>query len=195
MPQYAYHAPWKDEISRSPNAVYRTIVDALTLSIRKGDLREGDRLPPQRIIAESPGANLTTVTRSLTEARRRGLIDATVGCGPFVRVGAGKSHWRHMGSAVVDQSMNLSPIPQDPPLQPMIQNDIATILKRQDLNTFMSYRVTGGTFEERQLDAKWRTPVIGLRRTDAIPVSPGAQTALAASQRWLGFSAIKIWQE
>ncbi|MFT9064611.1 MAG: GntR family transcriptional regulator, partial [Acetobacter persici] len=78
MSGYAYLAQWKDEINSSPNAIYLTLADALALSIRKGDLREGDRLPPQRMIAEYLGANLTTVTRALTEARRRGLIDATV---------------------------------------------------------------------------------------------------------------------
>ncbi|MCP1203932.1 GntR family transcriptional regulator, partial [Acetobacter oryzoeni] len=180
MSQHAYLAGWKDAVSRNPGATYLTIVDALALSIRKGDLREGDRLPTQRTIAGYLEVNLTTVTRAFTEARRRGLIDATVGRGTFVRVGAGESHWRHTGPAVVDLTMNLPPIPQDPPLQRIIQSDITAILKQQDLNSLMSYRVTGGTLEERQMGAKWIAPVIGQRRTDEILVSPGAQSALAA---------------
>ena len=180
MADYAYLAQWKEEINRSPNAIYLTLADALALSIRKGVLQEGDKLPPQRTIAEYLETNLTTVTRAFTEARRRGLIDATVGRGTFIRIGAGESHWRHTGPAVVDLTMNLPPIPQDPPLQRIIQNDLATILKQQDLNSLMSYRVTGGTVAERQLGAKWIEPVIGQRRTDEILVSPGAQSALAA---------------
>lgn len=39
MSDYPYLAHWKEEISRSPNAMYLTLVDALALSIRKGDLR------------------------------------------------------------------------------------------------------------------------------------------------------------
>ena len=145
MADYAYLAQWKEEINRSPNAIYLTLADALALSIRKGVLQEGDKLPPQRTIAEYLDTNLTTVTRAFTEARRRGLIDATVGRGTFIRIGAGESHWRHTGPAVVDLTMNLPPSPQDPPLQRIIQNDLATILKQQDLNSLMSYRVTGGT--------------------------------------------------
>ncbi|ACI52359.1 transcriptional regulator, GntR family with aminotransferase domain [Gluconacetobacter diazotrophicus PA1 5] len=175
-----YLAHWKEQIDHSAGAIYLTLVDALALSIRRGDLREGDRLPPQRVIADFLGTNLTTVTRAFTEARRRGLVDATVGRGTFVRVGAGESHWRHTGPAVVDLTMNLPPVPQDPPLQRMIQADIAAILKQQDLNSLMSYRVTGGTMEERQLGAKWIAPAVGPRRVDEILVSPGAQTALAA---------------
>lgn len=91
MPEQSYLAHWKEEISQSPNAIYLTLVDALAHSIRKGDLRDGDKLPPQRTIAEHLGTNLTTVTRAFTEARRRGLIDATVGRGTFIRVGAGKA--------------------------------------------------------------------------------------------------------
>lgn len=180
MADYDYLAQWKEEIDRSPNAIYLTLADALALSIRKGVLQEGDKLPPQRTIAKHLGTNLTTITRAFTEARRRGLIDATVGRGTFVRIGAGESHWRHTGPAVVDLTMNLPPIPQDPPLQRIIQNDLAAILKQQDLNSLMSYRVTGGTVAERQLGAKWIEPVIGPRRTDEILVSPGAQSALAA---------------
>lgn len=40
MSDYAYLAQWKEKISRSPNAIYLTLADALALSIRKGDLRE-----------------------------------------------------------------------------------------------------------------------------------------------------------
>ncbi|MFT8468468.1 MAG: GntR family transcriptional regulator, partial [Acetobacter syzygii] len=69
VPQRNYLAQWKDEISRSPNAIYLTLADSLALSIRKGDLQEGDKLPPQRIIADYLGTNLTTVPRAFTEAR------------------------------------------------------------------------------------------------------------------------------
>ncbi len=71
MADYAYLAQWKEEINRSPNAIYLTLADALALSIRKGVLQEGDKLPPQRTIAEYLETNLTTVTRAFTEARRR----------------------------------------------------------------------------------------------------------------------------
>jgi len=180
MTDYPYLATWKQQVERNAGAIYLTLVDAVALSIRKGELKEGDRLPPQRTIAEYLGTNLTTVTRAFSEARRRELIDATVGRGTFVRMGVGETHWRNTGPAVVDLTMNLPPIPHDPPLQRMIQNDFTAILKQQDLNSLMSYRVTGGTMEERQLGVKWIAPIIGVRRVDDVIVAPGAQSALAA---------------
>ena len=55
---------------------------------RRPARRRGTRLPTQRELAERLGTTIATVTRSYTEARRRGLVTATVGRGTFVRDGA-----------------------------------------------------------------------------------------------------------
>ena len=65
--------------------LYARIVDALAADIAEGRLVPGSRLPTQRELAEAVGATVATVTRSYAEARRRGLVDATVGRGTFVR--------------------------------------------------------------------------------------------------------------
>jgi hypothetical protein len=53
--------------------------------IEAGRLRPGDRLPTQRALAHALGVNLTTITRALNEAHRRGLIVASAGRGTFIR--------------------------------------------------------------------------------------------------------------
>jgi DNA-binding transcriptional MocR family regulator len=65
--------------------LYARIVDALAADIAEGQLVPGARLPTQRELAEAVGTTVATVTRSYSEARRRGLVDATVGRGTFVR--------------------------------------------------------------------------------------------------------------
>jgi DNA-binding transcriptional MocR family regulator len=65
--------------------LYARIVDALASDIALGQLVPGARLPTQRELAEAVGTTVATVTRSYAEARRRGLVDATVGRGTFVR--------------------------------------------------------------------------------------------------------------
>ncbi|MBB2188498.1 PLP-dependent aminotransferase family protein [Gluconacetobacter azotocaptans] len=171
---------WKQYIDRNAGPLYLSIVEALAESIRRDEIHEGDRLPPQRALAKALGTDLTTVTRAFAEARRRGLIEATVGRGTFVRVGATETRWRNAGRAVVDLTMNLPPIPENPSLQQLIQNDISRILRRQDLHALLSYRVTGGTSEERQLAADWMKPMLGVRPADEILVVPGAQSAMSA---------------
>ncbi|MBS1026486.1 aminotransferase-like domain-containing protein [Gluconobacter cerinus] len=172
---------WNEYVGLYNGPTYLAIVEALAASIRNGIIHGGERLPTQREIASALDTNLTTVTRAFREAHRRGLINATVGRGTFVRMGAEVSHWRSPKAAIVDMTMNLPPIPQNPPLQRIMQSDLAALLKKQDISNLMSYRVTGGTLEERQHAVRWIEPVIGSRRPDDVLVVPGAQTALAAA--------------
>ena len=64
---------------------YLSIVKALESDIVAGRLRTGERLPPQRALADQLDVTLTTVTRAYSEAAKRGLIEGEVGRGTFVR--------------------------------------------------------------------------------------------------------------
>ena len=79
---------WHTTLDRAAGPLYRCIADAIGRAVARGELKPGDRLPPHRILAVELGVDLTTVTRAYTEARRRGLLDATVGSGTFVSAGA-----------------------------------------------------------------------------------------------------------
>ncbi|ANQ41806.1 GntR family transcriptional regulator [Gluconobacter oxydans] len=172
---------WQETVRQSTGPLYKGIVQALALSVQQGVLHEGDRLPTQRLIASSLGTNLTTVTRAFREAHQIGLVDATVGRGTFVRVGAATSQWQATKASIVDMTMNLPPVPSVPSLATLMQTDFQNLFKSQSINSLMSYRVTGGTYDERYQGAKWIEPLIGPRRPDDIVVTPGAQTALAAA--------------
>ncbi|RUT24901.1 GntR family transcriptional regulator [Asaia sp. W19] len=180
MADEAYLGEWKAAISRNTGALYLAIVEAIAHSIRKGDLQEGEKLPPQRVIATRLGTNLSTVTRAISEAQKRGLLDATIGRGTFVRINAGEGSWRQTDASVIDLTMNSPPLPRDPALQAMIQGEIGAIFRHQDVQSVMSYRVTGGTQQDRQLAAQWLQPVLGRRRAGEILIVPGAQVALSA---------------
>ena len=52
---------------------------------QSGRLSAGDRLPPQRELAEALGVTVPTVTRAYSLAARRGLVGGEVGRGTFVR--------------------------------------------------------------------------------------------------------------
>ncbi|WP_025884673.1 aminotransferase-like domain-containing protein [Asaia prunellae] len=171
---------WKHAISRDTGALYLAIVEAIAQSIRKGELQEGEKLPPQRVIATHLGTNLSTVTRAIAEAQKRGLLDATIGRGTFVKINAGGGTWRNTGASVLDLTMNSPPLPQDPGIQAMIQSEIGAIFRQQDAQSLMSYRVTGGTQQDRQLGMQWLQPVLGRRRASEMLIVPGAQVALAA---------------
>ncbi|WP_106476122.1 aminotransferase-like domain-containing protein [Phytohalomonas tamaricis] len=64
---------------------YRALADAIDTAISSGRLSAGDRLPPQRRLADALGVTVGTVTRAYAEAERRGLLEARVGSGTYVR--------------------------------------------------------------------------------------------------------------
>jgi len=172
---------WRDTIQQSTGPLYKGIVQALALSVQQGVLKEGDRLPTQRLIASVLGTNLTTVTRAFREAHQIGLVDATAGRGTFIRIGAATRQWQATRTSIVDMTMNLPPVPNLPSLATSMQTDFQNLFKSQSMSSLMSYRVTGGTYDERYQGAKWIEPLIGSRRPDDIVVTSGAQTALAAA--------------
>jgi DNA-binding transcriptional MocR family regulator len=63
---------------------YLAIADALARDVRSGRLRPGERLPPQRLLADLLGVHLSTVTRAYREAARRGLISGATRRGTLV---------------------------------------------------------------------------------------------------------------
>lgn len=132
------------------------------------------------MIAARLGTNLSTVTRAIAEAQKRGLLDATIGRGTFVKINAGGGSWRAGAGSVLDLSMNSPPLPRDPGIQAMIQGEIGAIFRQQDAQSLMSYRVTGGTLQDRQLGMQWLLPVLGRRRASEMLIVPGAQVALSA---------------
>ena len=51
----------------------RELADAVAAEIASGALKAGDRLPPQRDLAQQVGVDLTTVTRAFAELRQADL--------------------------------------------------------------------------------------------------------------------------
>jgi DNA-binding transcriptional MocR family regulator len=105
-------ARWKPRVTHGSGPAYRAIADALEADVRDGRLAPGDPLPTQRQLARVLGVNFTTVTRGYAEARRRGLISATVGRGTFVA--GGQSRLSGSGASATashDLSVNTPPTP------------------------------------------------------------------------------------
>ncbi|OWJ65422.1 GntR family transcriptional regulator [Inquilinus limosus] len=67
---------------------FRAIADAVAGEIASGQLRPGDRLPPQRDFAYRRGIAASTAARVYAELTRRGLVSGEVGRGTFVRAAA-----------------------------------------------------------------------------------------------------------
>ncbi|KFF49336.1 GntR family transcriptional regulator [Gammaproteobacteria bacterium MFB021] len=64
---------------------YRQLADAIAAAVASGELAAGDKLPPQRRLADALGVTVGTVTRAYAVAEQRGVVNARVGSGTYVR--------------------------------------------------------------------------------------------------------------
>ena len=160
---------------------YLAIVEALEADLRAGRVRPGDRLPPQRAIAEALDVDLTTVTRAFNEARRRGLVDAKAGRGSFVREGLGAGRELGQGgAALVDLGRNNPPQPAAADLQKAISKGIADLLAQRGGMFHLHYQESTGSEADRSAAAGWLEARLGRVSPRRIIVAGGAQSALFA---------------
>lgn len=185
---------WQPDLTNRARPVYLAIADALADDIAGGRLAAGQRLPPQRVLADRLGVDLTTVSRAYSEARRRGLLDARVGQGTFVRAPNAPSESAAPApslrpaatpAAVIDMTMNQPPLPDSPELLDRVRRGLAQAMLRLDPQTLLRYPEAEAGFrageDDRAAGASW----LGRRLPDAVDndrivVCPGTQSALLA---------------
>ncbi|MFZ5964199.1 PLP-dependent aminotransferase family protein [Thalassococcus sp. BH17M4-6] len=170
---------WTPTLRRDGAARYLQLADAIAQSIDDGVLSLGDRLPPQRRLADRLGIDFTTVSRGYAEAQRRGLVRSHVGRGTFVaRDRASDSPRDARRQADIDLTMNLPPEPEDAELLARMQDGLQAVSANMiDLLRYQS--VTGG-----QIDKEAASTWLSLRglvpSLDRIAVTPGAHPTMLA---------------
>ncbi|MCW1431815.1 PLP-dependent aminotransferase family protein [Novosphingobium sp. JCM 18896] len=173
---------WLPEIASSAGPKYLSISAALGRDIETGRLRPGDRLPPQRDLAEALGIDLGTVTRAYAEARRQGLIDADGRRGSFVR----EAHGILGGTLAAEQiapfdtGMNLPPLPLRSSLPEAYAAGLREILAGPAAANRLQYQPAGGAPGDRQAGADWLATRGIAADEDNVLVVSGGQTALHA---------------
>jgi DNA-binding transcriptional MocR family regulator len=168
---------WKPRLIGSARMKYLGIVEALEADIRSGRVARGDRLPPQRTIAETLGVDLTTVTRAFNEARRRGLVEAQAGRGTFISETLDGGSGEHV-QRLIDLSMNIPSQPSDVDFRKIFPNGITGVLGAPRGLLNLHYQESTGAEPERQMAAGWLAARIEGVTSDRIVVTGGAQCAL-----------------
>lgn len=170
-------ALWQPEIGNDNGPIYLAIADRLAADLQAGRVVAGQQLPTQRALAETLGIDFTTVSRGYAEARRRGLIDATVGRGTFVRAPFRPDA---KDRSPVDMSMNLPPQPADIDLAMLVRDGMAAVTARPDFATLMTYRDSAGTLDDRRAGARWLKDYLGDIPLERLLIAGGTQAALTA---------------
>ncbi|MDR1966835.1 MAG: FCD domain-containing protein, partial [Synergistaceae bacterium] len=71
-------------IYRPPVSLCDPIIEAILALIRNGDLKQGDKLPPQDIMASQLSVSRTSLREALKELSYRGIVNCVHGRGTFV---------------------------------------------------------------------------------------------------------------
>ena len=169
---------WHPAIERNDGPVYLAICAAIRRDLESGRLKAGDRLPPQRLLAEAMGIDAGTVSRAYAEARRQSLIDADGRRGSFVRPLASVGL-----SAQVppfDTGMNLPPIPTSSTFATCFTATLQEVLQGPAAANRMQYQPAGAAAEDRFAGAQWLAACGIEAGEDNVLVTSGAQTALHA---------------
>ncbi|MCG5240694.1 PLP-dependent aminotransferase family protein [Azospirillum doebereinerae] len=191
------HEDWAPRLGGRDKPAYIAIADAIADDVREGRLSPGQRLPPQRALAARIGLDFTTISRGYGEARRRGLVDAHVGQGTFVRVPAQPAApapapvarpalaVRREGAraAFVDMTMNQPPIPDRPELMDRLRRDAAEAVADMDPHCLLRYPDSVGTDSataDKSAGLLWLRDRIPGLTADRLTLCPGTQGALLA---------------
>jgi DNA-binding transcriptional MocR family regulator len=173
---------WLPSLSPAgPGPIYAAIVEAMAADIAEGRLTPGQRLPTHRALAAALDVDLTTVTRAYNEAQRRGLTEAVIGRGTYVRGAPPEAATAETaGPAPLDLGMNLPPRPPEAAFKDHLAAATRDILQRADLPALLSYRPDAGDLPDRVAGAEWLRPLLPEASADRVLVCGGAQPALLA---------------
>lgn len=79
---------WTPTLPDDGQPRYLALVDAIAGAIERGELKVGERLPPQRRLAWNLGLNPSTTQQAYREAAARHLVSGEVGRGTYVLAGS-----------------------------------------------------------------------------------------------------------
>jgi DNA-binding transcriptional MocR family regulator len=161
---------------------YLAIADELAQNILSGQLPAGERLPPQRKLAQRLEVTAGTVSHAYALLEQRGLATARVGDGTYVRAPE-KAPARADSAAPVDLAHNVA-IPTDD------GTALAHALQRLaadpvTLREVLSYQAETGHLRHRQAGAQWLRRFGTEGDASRVMVTHGAQHGLSCVLRTL----------
>lgn len=172
---------WLPRIETESRVKYIGVVEAIEEDIKQRLIKPGDKLPAQRSIAESLGIDLTTVTRAISEATKRGLIETQRGSGSFVAQTT-FSHYNSLkltDGKPLDLSMNNPPSPANWRIENEIALALQVICTKNELPIDqLNYQETAGNPQDRLMASKWLDNKIPNVDSDKILIASGAHSAL-----------------
>ncbi len=175
----AYPLTWRPTLEDNARPLVERLLAALERDVRAGALAPGLRLPPQRELAFFLGISLGTVTKTYTEAERRGLTQATVGRGTFIATPGPDAAFR-LSPRGAPGGLNLSQNVRPVLSSRIALNDALAKLRKKDLTAMLGYGPAAGEDGHRRAAAAWLARTTTLQPDwNALSITAGGQQAVA----------------
>jgi DNA-binding transcriptional MocR family regulator len=150
----------RDGLANGLGVKYKRLADAVEKAIAEAVIEPGSKLPPHRLLADSLGVTIGTISRAYGELERVGLVVARVGDGTYVRQRgmerARDGGFRNVSEApqvFFDMSRN-QPIPGQEAL--LLSQSLQTLaLDPQALRHLSGYTADAGLPRHRAAGAHW----------------------------------------
>ena len=174
---------WKPDLADTEQPLYLALVEAIAQAIGRGELRPGERLPPQRRLAWSLGINPSTVMQAYREAGRRHLVSGEVGRGTYVLASSGEASLFRLGQAehtsgLIDLSTN---VPVHDPDNDDLSKGLAQLAARGELDALQAYPSAALVARAQLAGVHWlRRRGVELR-TEQLLLCAGAQQGVSAA--------------
>ena len=171
-----------DLIKQQVGAKYIRVADGIEKAVNEHLLHGGDRLPPQRELADELGVTLGTVSRGYAEAEKRGLLQGETGRGTFIRTQEPDRFSLHsLHNLPGRDSMPVIQFDLNFPVQkgsPDLRKILTRVSARNDLHELLDYRPTFGLIRHRQKAADWLKRFGVTSQTERVAITAGVQHGL-----------------
>jgi DNA-binding transcriptional MocR family regulator len=142
---------WNPIVDTGDRPKYIALVETIESEIAAGVLSSGMRLPSNRELSEMFGMTIATVTKAMAEAGRRGLVEARVGSGTFIREAVSVTGTSSQ-TEPVDLALNILPTSV---VQDLLQDSLAQLTPARLSENLFSYSSYMNAEHHRKLGADW----------------------------------------
>ena len=165
-----YPMSWRPDKAMLKTPYYKSLSEDLEYRIIRGELKEGERLPPQREIADYLDLNYTTITRVYENLKRKGLIYGIVGRGTFVA--------RDIRPAEAPQIIDLGAAGGFENYSSIVAKAVQRVMEKGYLGDMYENAAPAGSPHQLAAGQKWVEQMGVKADRDHIIICAGAQSAL-----------------
>lgn len=162
---------------------FRAVVKAVIDGLDSGAITGGERLPPQRDLAQDLGISVATVGRAYAELEERGLVESHVGRGTYIKVkiltkNKNIEDRQNTSRAMIDMLTYKVEVPRLPEL---LQKAISAIMQDNPEELILGHGSAQGLYRHRAALSHWLAAHGIVASPEQIVTTNGGQHATMAA--------------